>query len=234
MSEKNAVFVGFIGFMLTISVSTSVADSNLNRQGENRLRSSSLYEIKGVSNPPTGKFVDQSFDKNMMTQGVATPLALPAQTNPLLIESTLSRQFYYASPPNGGCVDIPKYPSFATIYDASITTQNLSSSNTNLVEIIYDGQMAIAQGGTVSYPDSVYFKCTVIQGVDTTPCSNTQYLPAMLRQGQSPNEAPNMVMVSYAGYAVVDNGTSTTVKIELTTEFSTATACYNNLILRTR
>lgn len=215
----------------------------------------SFYDVFGISNKPKGKFATDEFQGSIMK-------ALPSpQTNPLLIESTLSRQIYQSAintaepdPNKKNCFDLGPVTfsgsppnqiiSGTEIFNTEITTQNLSSANKNVIEIIYSTQVFLRDRAPSSTQDidSIGLLCTVSQpdslgstNISSAPCSQTATGFLMLRQGQDVGGEGRLTAANYAGYVQVDNGLPTTVKIEMATFFgSRATACFNNLIVRTR
>ena len=224
-----------------MSVSISVAGPvSLNRSvAESGLEINSGYDVTGIALQRTGKFADSS---RAMTQDYGvTPQAVSTPTS-LQIESTLSRQLYLSQSPSctpqiTGVV----WPNKTIIFSGTIPPQNLSSGR-NVVEVNYSTQVTIWPTAATTQPsaDAVALYCVVSQGTSSLPCSNTQDGPTLIRASQDMNERPRKIMTSYSGYAEIDNIDSVgkdpvIVDIGVSTFFGARiTACFGNLILRTR
>ena len=186
----------------------------------------SLYDLYGVSNHATRN--DTRYppvDGSPLTPGLSlVPVYATAPPNILLHSAETASDTI--------CTTAPAYPAWGTVFSETFTT---SSAAPSIVEIDYNGQIEI--GNSSALPaDTVYFGCTVTQASGSTPCSNTQAFPSLLRQPVDPSTVTgHLSMVSYHGFALVDPGSSTTVVIQVTTGTGAiAQACFNNLAIRYR
>lgn len=206
-----------VGVMALISVFSLIADAD----ARSKRAPNSLYEILGVKN-------------RSMSSGEGMMSTMAAPTSGIL-ESTLSRQVYASAASD--CPTVPQYPTWLTIYDKPIVTQNLASTTPNVVEVNFNIQASIAPGGIPTDADAIFLSCTAsYSSGGSVACSSTEQFPALLRQGQATNESGHLSMVSYQGYVPVpNNGDTVTIGIKLATAFGTsAQGCFSNLILRTR
>ncbi|MFZ1639829.1 MAG: hypothetical protein WAV07_00020 [Candidatus Contendobacter sp.] len=225
------------GLVFSIAASVSVADSyRLNRGDAGSGREfNSAYDVTGIALHPTGKFANSLTGNDGITpQAVTNPVP-----GTLLVESTLSRQFYHAnSTPTRVCNTFTtyKWPNYRVVFEDTITPQNLSSGK-NVIEINFSTQATILP--TSSTEDGIALACLVYQpanSLDSVPCSGTANGPILLRNRQNLSEKGNQAFVFYQGYAEIDNTESVKVVIGVanTTGTTGGNVCFSTLVLRTR
>ncbi len=228
-------FLCGLALAIPVSFSTSHSADLYGGDAMNGREFNSAYDVTGIALEPTGKFADSPIDN-----GRLTPLSVtdPAPGT-LLVESTLSRQFYRANSASGrvcNSITTYKWPNYRTIFEETITPQNLASGK-NLIEINFSTQVTI--NPTSPSEDGVALACLVYQPANSgnsVPCSGTASGPILLRNRQNLAEKGNQSFVSYQGYAEIDNTDPVKVVIGLanTTGTTGANACFSTLVLRTR
>lgn len=230
-------FLCGLALAIPASFSTSHSADLYGRDARNGREFNSAYDVTGIALEPTGKFADSPIGN-----GRLTPLSVtdPAPGT-LLVESTLSRQFYRANSASVrvcNTITTFKWPSYKTIFEETITPQNLASGK-NLIEINFSTQATINPTSSPSSQDGIALACLVYQpanSANSVPCSGTALGPILLRNRQNMTEAGNQSFVSYQGYAEIDNTDPVKVVIGLanTTGTTGGNACFSTLVLRTR
>lgn len=225
--------IGLTGLMLAIGITASFANPpGFKQQRAENLDATSGFDVTGFFHPATGKFANQPDTSETATiQSNSIPQAASVPTT-LLVESTLSRQYYAAQSPI--CATITAlWPAYQNIFEVTLTPQNLSSGP-NVIEINYSAQVTSTSSAT---DDGISLTCLVCQPGDCTnsvPCSNTSGGPYMVRN-RNAGQRNVRIMATYQGFAQIDNTEPVKVIIgSSNTRGITGYVCNSNLILRTR
>lgn len=199
----------------------------------------SLFEITGAKNSPTGLYSDKA-SNDIGVSSVLAPRSSYGSGTTFTTANFRSGDLnnYPAYDMNNNCVLVRKMGNPATgtlLFDEKILPEGSVLQSDSVVEISFTTQATIARTATQLLADGIALSCTVSQdGVGEQPCSNTTMYPFILRQQQNVDK-PMMSMVTYTGYVVVTGaGTNPNIKIRLGTVYGTlATACYSGLSVKT-
>lgn len=224
--QRNSTLLGTVVMMILSAGQPAEGQDRQKSRPMHHFPPRSLFDMYGVH---AGIAPDMEWQNRFVKEAPATPPPSPliaSNTNVSGGPAGTEEMFVYRNDPTGQCVTATLYPTFATVFDQTITT----GPGSKFLQVIYTTQ-ANVNNGSVGDVDGPAFQCLVTQGT-TVPCSNTENIPFLV--SRTTDGKGTAAVVTYAGYVAVDPSTSTRVQIQVTVGISgtVAQACYNNLILR--
>jgi hypothetical protein len=185
----------------------------------------SLFGRWGVYNQPTGIYAD-----SVAPNAITTPLLQYTSGTPIL-ETTIRQGDSSAE----RCVNLTPASGKLT-WNGGVATgwadlfalelkpagQLLDFQN-SVLRVNFTTQAAIfaTKSGAGAFQDGIYFSCTVIQGANRQPCSNTTTYPFLIKSIAYPTFPPANVndnkltqYVNYEGFATIKND-STNPRVEI-------------------